>query len=107
MNGSDAAGISCTKLYVSLGAQKENIYMLNRKGMIRADRPDLGGTKAEFATNRHISTLADAVKNADVFIGLSSADILSAEVLKTMTSILLIVFDFLGLKLKICTTIYT
>jgi malate dehydrogenase (oxaloacetate-decarboxylating)(NADP+) len=84
VNGAGAAAISCTRLYVALGAQKENIVMLDRNGVIRADRPDLDGTKAEFATKRDISTLADAVKNADVFIGLSSADILSAEVLKTM-----------------------
>jgi malate dehydrogenase (oxaloacetate-decarboxylating)(NADP+) len=84
INGAGAAAISCTRLYVSLGAQKENIVMLDRTGVIRADRPDLDGTKAEFATKRDIATLADAVKNADVFIGLSSADILSAEVLKTM-----------------------
>ncbi|WP_304068092.1 NADP-dependent malic enzyme [Pedobacter glucosidilyticus] len=84
VNGAGAAAISCTRLYVALGAQKENIVMLDRTGVIRADRPDLDGTKAEFATKRDIFTLTDAVKNADVFIGLSSADILSAEVLKTM-----------------------
>ncbi|MFC5283710.1 NADP-dependent malic enzyme [Pedobacter alpinus] len=84
INGAGAAAISCTRLYVSLGARLENIVMLDRSGVIRADRDNLEGTKAEFATKRNISTLEDAMINADVFIGLSSADVLSAEALKTM-----------------------
>nr|MBC7611832.1 NADP-dependent malic enzyme [Pseudopedobacter sp.] len=84
VNGAGAAAISCTRLYVSLGALKENIVMLDRSGVIRADRKNLDGTKLEFATKRDIHTLADAMKDADVFIGLSSADVLSAEALKTM-----------------------
>lgn len=84
INGAGAAAISCTRLYVTLGANKENIVMLDRSGVIRADRENLEGTKLEFATKRDIHTLDDAMKDADVFIGLSSADILSAEALKTM-----------------------
>jgi malate dehydrogenase (oxaloacetate-decarboxylating)(NADP+) len=84
VNGAGAAAISCTRLYVSLGANKENIVMLDRSGVIRADRENLEGTKLEFATKRDLHTLEDAMKDADVFIGLSSADILSAEALKTM-----------------------
>ena len=84
VNGAGAAAISCTRLYVSLGALKENIVMVDRSGVIRADRENLGGTKLEFATKRDIHTLENAMKDADVFIGLSSADILSAEALKTM-----------------------
>jgi malate dehydrogenase (oxaloacetate-decarboxylating)(NADP+) len=84
INGAGAAAISCTRLYVSLGALKENIVMLDRSGVIRADRKDLDGTKAEFATTKNLFTLTDAVKNADVFIGLSSADVLSAEMLLSM-----------------------
>lgn len=84
VNGAGAAAISCTRLYVSLGAKKENIVMLDRSGVIRSDRPNLEGTKAEFATNRKIDTLADAVKGSDVFIGLSSPDVLTPEMLKTM-----------------------
>jgi malate dehydrogenase (oxaloacetate-decarboxylating)(NADP+) len=84
INGAGAAAISCTRLYVSLGAKKENIVMVDRTGVIRADRPNLDGTKLEFATNRNIQTLADAMKDADVFIGLSSADVVTAEMLKTM-----------------------
>lgn len=84
VNGAGAAAISCTRLYVSLGAQKENIVMLDRSGVIRADRKNLDGTKLEFATKRDIHTLEDAMKEADVFIGLSSADVLMANMLKTM-----------------------
>src|SRR5690606_28766799 len=57
VNGAGAAAISCTRLYVSLGARKENIVMLDRSGVIRSDRANLEGTKAEFATNRKIDTL--------------------------------------------------
>ncbi len=84
VNGAGAAAISCTRLYVSLGARKENIVMLDRSGVIRNDRANLEGTKAEFATTRKITTLAEAVKDSDVFIGLSSPDVLTAEMLKTM-----------------------
>lgn len=84
VNGAGAAAISCTRLYVSLGALKENIVMLDRSGVIRADRKNLDGTKLEFATKRDIHTLEDAIKEADVFIGLSSADVLTAAMLKTM-----------------------
>jgi malate dehydrogenase (oxaloacetate-decarboxylating)(NADP+) len=84
VNGAGAAAISCTRLYVSLGAKKENIVMVDRSGVIRSDRDKLDGTKAEFATARKINTLAEAVKDSDVFIGLSSPDVLTADMLKTM-----------------------
>ncbi|MBG6236549.1 malate dehydrogenase (oxaloacetate-decarboxylating)(NADP+) [Pedobacter sp. CAN_A7] len=84
VNGAGAAAISCSRLYVSLGAKLENIVMCDRTGVIRADRPDLGDLKAEFATSRDIRTLGDALKDSDVFIGLSSADCVSAEMLKSM-----------------------
>ena len=84
VNGAGAAAISCTRLYVSLGAKLENIVMLDRSGVIRKNRENLEGTKAEFATNRAINTLAEAVKDSDVFIGLSSPDVLTADMLKTM-----------------------
>jgi len=84
VNGAGAAAISCTRLYVSMGATKENIVMLDRSGVIRVDRPNLDGTKLEFATQRDLTTLADAMKNADVFIGLSSADVVDAEMLISM-----------------------
>ena len=84
ISGAGAAAISCTRLYVALGAKKDNIVMLDRTGVIRTDRENLEGTKAEFATKRDLYTLEDAVNNADVFIGLSSADVLTAAALKTM-----------------------
>src|SRR5690606_33422200 len=84
VNGAGAAAISCTAMYVAVGARKENIVMLDSKGVIRRDRETLDATKAEWATDRDITTLADAVKDADVFIGLSAADVLTAEMLKTM-----------------------
>jgi malate dehydrogenase (oxaloacetate-decarboxylating)(NADP+) len=84
INGAGAAAISCTRIYVSLGAKRENIVMIDRSGVIRADRPNLDGTKLEFATKRDINTLDEAINNVDVFIGLSSADVLTADMLKTM-----------------------
>lgn len=84
VNGAGAAAISCTRLYVRMGAKSENIVMLDRSGVIRNDRAKLEGTKAEFATARKINTLAEAMKDADVFIGLSSPDVLTAAMLKTM-----------------------
>lgn len=84
VNGAGAAAISCTKMYVALGARKENIVMVDRSGCIRKDREVLDPSKAEFATDRDIRTLEDAIKDSDVFIGLSAADVLSAEMLKTM-----------------------
>ncbi len=84
VNGAGAAAISCSRLYVSIGAKKENIIMIDRSGVIRRDRPNLDATKAEFATSRNCNTLEEAIKDSDVFIGLSSANVLSAEMLKTM-----------------------
>lgn len=84
VNGAGAAAISCTSMYVAVGAKKENIVMLDSKGVIRSDREQLDGSKAEWATNRDIHTLADAVVGSDVFIGLSAADVLTADMLKSM-----------------------
>ncbi|GGE09070.1 MULTISPECIES: NADP-dependent malic enzyme [Sphingobacterium] len=84
VNGAGAAAISCTAMYVAVGAKKENIVMLDSKGVIRKDREVLDATKAEWATDRDIHTLADAVNNADVFIGLSAADVMTPEMLKSM-----------------------
>jgi malate dehydrogenase (oxaloacetate-decarboxylating)(NADP+) len=87
INGAGAAAISCARLYLSVGAQKENIVMLDRKGVIRADRKDLEPIKAEFATTHtHLNTLDEAVKDADVFIGLSSANTFSPEMLLSMAA---------------------
>ncbi len=85
VNGAGAAAISCTRMYVALGAKKENILMFDRTGCIRKDRPNLDPIKAEFATDRDINTLEEGLKGADVFIGLSSADVMSADMLKSMS----------------------
>ena len=86
VSGAGAAAISCTRLYQSFGAKRENIVMLDSKGVIRADRENLTSQKAEFATQRKIDTLDQAMKNADVFIGLSTSDIVSPEMLTTMAN---------------------
>ena len=84
ISGAGAAAVSCTRLYKSFGAKAENIVMLDSKGVIRKDRDALSEEKAEFATARKIDTLEEAMKNADVFVGLSIADIVSPEMLKSM-----------------------
>ena len=68
VNGAGAASISCTKLYVMLGARKENIIMCDSKGVISTHRTDLNESKKEFATTKDIKTLAEAVVGADVFV---------------------------------------
>lgn len=84
VNGAGAAAISCTRMYIALGARKENIIMLDSKGCIRKERVNLDSAKAEFATDRPIDTLEEALKGADVFIGLSVANVVSPEMLKSM-----------------------
>ncbi|MBC7565953.1 MAG: NADP-dependent malic enzyme [Pedobacter sp.] len=84
VNGAGAAAISCTRLYVSLGAKKENVVMCDRSGVIRDTRPNLDYIKAEFATSRKLDTLEEAMKDSDVFIGLSSADCVTQDMLKSM-----------------------
>jgi malate dehydrogenase (oxaloacetate-decarboxylating)(NADP+) len=86
VSGAGAAAISCTRLYQSFGAKRENIVMLDSKGVIRNDRDTLTTQKAEFATDRKIDSLDEAMSDADVFIGLSTSDIVSPEMLKTMAS---------------------
>ena len=85
VNGAGAAAISCTKLYMAIGASKENIVMLDSKGVISVDRQDLNEQKRFFATQRtDIHTLAEAVNGADVFVGLSKGNVLTKEMVKTM-----------------------
>jgi malate dehydrogenase (oxaloacetate-decarboxylating)(NADP+) len=86
VSGAGAAAISCTRLYQAFGAKRENIVMLDSKGVIRDDRDNLTSQKAEFATHRKIDTLNEAMENADVFIGLSMADIVSPDMLKSMAA---------------------
>lgn len=85
VSGAGAAAISCTKLYVSLGAKRENIVMLDSRGVITADRPNLTPQKKLFATTRtDVHTLEEAVRGADVFLGLSRGNLLTKEMVKTM-----------------------
>ncbi len=84
VSGAGAAAISCTRLYKACGARGVNIVMLDSKGVIRNDRDNLTSQKAEFATTRKIDTLDEAMEDADVFIGLSMADIVTPSMLKSM-----------------------
>jgi len=84
VNGAGAAAISCTRLYLELGAKRENIVMCDSKGVIRKDRDNLTSQKAEFATNKDLNTLEEAMHNADVFIGLSMGNVVSPEMLLSM-----------------------
>jgi malate dehydrogenase (oxaloacetate-decarboxylating)(NADP+) len=86
VNGAGASAISCTKLYLALGAKKENIVMLDSNGVIRKDRENLDATKANFATSKNINTLEEAMVGADVFLGLSKGNIVSKEMLLTMSN---------------------
>ncbi len=85
VNGAGAAAISCTKLYMAIGARKENIVMLDSKGVISVDRQDLNEQKRFFATSRtDVQTLAEAVVGADVFVGLSKGNVLSKDMVRSM-----------------------
>lgn len=85
VNGAGASAVSCTKLYVSLGARLENIVMLDSKGVISKDRTDLNEQKRYFATSRtDIYTLEEAIKGADVFLGLSRGNVLSKDMVRSM-----------------------
>ena len=85
VNGAGASAVSCTKLYVSLGARLENIVMLDSKGVISKTRTDLNEQKRYFATDRtDIHTLEEAIKGADVFLGLSKGNVLSQDMVRSM-----------------------
>lgn len=86
ISGAGAAAISCSRLYQSFGAKRENMVMLDSKGVIRKDRENLSSEKAEFATHRKIDTLEEAMKKADVFIGLSTANIVTQDMLRSMAN---------------------
>ena len=84
VSGAGAAAISCTRLYVSFGAKRNNIVMTDSKGVIRNDRENLTNEKTEFSTDRDINTLEEALIDADVFIGLSQGNIVNEKMLKSM-----------------------
>ncbi len=84
VNGAGAAAVSCSRLYLQLGLRKENLIMCDSKGVITKDRKNLDPIKAEFATIKKISTLQEALKGADAFVGLSVANILKGEHIMSM-----------------------
>lgn len=86
VSGAGASAMSCSKLYVSLGMKRENIVMIDSRGVIRKDRKDLSKSKAVFATARKIDTLEEAMLDADMFLGLSKGGILSKNLVKTMAA---------------------
>jgi malate dehydrogenase (oxaloacetate-decarboxylating)(NADP+) len=88
VNGAGASAVSCTRLYVSLGARLENIVMLDSKGVISQSRTDLNEQKRYFATSRTgIATLEDAMKGADVFLGLSKGNVVSQDMIRSMAAL--------------------
>jgi len=84
VNGAGAAAIACTRLYCALGVRHENVVMCDSHGVIRKDRQDLNESKREFATDADLHTLADAMRGADVFLGLSVADAVTPEMILSM-----------------------
>jgi len=84
VSGAGAAAISCTRLYLALGAKRENVVMCDSKGVIRKDAKNLTEQKSEFATDRDIHTLVDAMADSDVFIGLSKGDLVTPDMLMLM-----------------------
>jgi malate dehydrogenase (oxaloacetate-decarboxylating)(NADP+) len=84
VNGAGAAAISCTRLYLKLGVKRENVVMCDSKGVIRKDRASLTSQKAEFATDRDLQTLDEAMHHADIFIGLSKGNIVTPAMLLSM-----------------------
>ena len=87
VNGAGASATSCTKLYIALGARKENILMLDSKGVITSDRENLTPNKKFFATDRRdVHTLAEAIKGADIFLGLSKGNVLTQDMIRSMAN---------------------
>ncbi|MEG2243018.1 MAG: NADP-dependent malic enzyme [Muribaculaceae bacterium] len=84
VNGAGAAAVSCTKLYIALGIKKENIVMCDSKGVLNKNRKNLNSQKQQFATDRDIDTLSQAMEGADVFLGLSVKDVVTTEMLQSM-----------------------
>ena len=84
VNGAGAAALACTRLYFRLGVKPENVIVCDSKGAITRHRTDLNSSKAEFAADSDVTTLAEAIKGADVFLGLSVADVLTPEMLRSM-----------------------
>jgi len=86
VSGAGAAAVSCLRLYVALGLRRENIVVFDKDGIINAARTDLDPLQQQFATARDISTLAEAMRGADMFLGLSAANVLPADLLLKMAA---------------------
>ena len=84
VNGAGAAAVSCIKLYISMGVKPENVVMLDSRGVLNAERTGLNSIKQQFVTQRKINTLEEALKGADVFLGLSVADVVTKKMIKSM-----------------------
>ncbi len=84
INGAGASAISCAHLYLAMGVKKENVLILDSKGVISTDRPDLVDYKQFFAAKTNIKTLEDAMKGVDVFVGLSKGNVISKAMVKSM-----------------------
>lgn len=84
INGAGSAAISCARLYLMLGIKRENIVMCDSKGVISDRRQDLNSQKREFATNKEVNSLAEAMVGADVFLGLSVANVVTPEMVLSM-----------------------
>lgn len=84
VNGAGASAISCCKHYIMAGAKRENIWMFDTKGCVTKDRKDLNKYKQEFAQEKGFASLADAMKGADVFIGLSVGGVVNKDMVKSM-----------------------
>lgn len=84
VNGAGASAVACTKLYMKFSVQKENIIMCDSKGVLTTKRPDLSESKKQFAIDSDITTLDQAIEGADVFLGLSKADVLTKEMVRKM-----------------------
>lgn len=86
VNGAGASAIACTNLYIALGVRRENVVMCDSKGVLTTKRTDLSDVKKCFAIESDITTLSDAIKNADVFLGLSKADVLTQDMIRSMAN---------------------
>ncbi|RYZ16024.1 MAG: NADP-dependent malic enzyme, partial [Sphingobacteriales bacterium] len=86
INGAGAAAIACTKLYIELGARKENMLMLDSKGVLNTARTGLDELKQEFVANTSLNTLEEAMHGADVFIGLSKAGVVTGDMVRSMAT---------------------
>ncbi len=84
VSGAGASAISCAKLYISLGAKKENIVMVDSTGVLHVDRTDLDENKIFFATRKKVHTLEEALKGADVLLGLSKGNVVSKDMVRSM-----------------------